>query len=100
NQMGQTQEAAKLGELLKLGTLLQARVNQSPAEALQTVLLLYVPWYPLPAPWSLETWFERAGGDADEDDEGSDDAWQLVVLVQTKAFGALKLSLRMQTAMQ
>lgn len=94
----QGNQAAQLGdskmeELLKLTSQLTNKVQASPMEALNTMMLLYLPWLPLVPPQKLETAFvpsEEEGGGAGNPDEKS---YNLVLYIETNRLGKFQVSL-------
>lgn len=88
SQMTKTGTAAQMGELMNTLTQLIAQAKGSPADALQTTLALYLPYFPLPEPQKFSLGFE----DWLEGESGADDA-QLVLFIETRTLGLFKINL-------
>ncbi len=85
-----TGDSQKMTELLKFTTQLSLRVNTSPMEALNTLILLYIPWYPLVDPQKLELQFESEWGEAEEGEEG--ESYTLVLYLETDTMGKFRIA--------
>lgn len=99
NQAAQMGDA-KMEELLKLTSQLTNKVQSSPMEALNTMMLLYLPWLPLVPPQKLETAFvpsEEEGGGTGNPDETS---YNLVLYIETNRLGKFKVSLNQSNQTQ
>ncbi len=87
NQMSQTKGAQQLTELLVSLGKLSDKIKASPAEAMETMMLLYIPWYPLAAQQKLELSFEFP----EEEGEGGEKDVSAIVYLQTNAWGRFKI---------
>lgn len=84
-----TGDSQKMTELLQFTTQLTARVAASPTDAMNTLILLYIPWYPLVGQQRLEMYFEEGGEDGGGQ-EGAD--YTLVIYVETNTLGKFKIA--------
>ncbi|MBX2861027.1 MAG: hypothetical protein KTR14_07320 [Vampirovibrio sp.] len=93
NQMGYSGDSQTVNHLVQLLSQVAGRVNNSPVDTLNTLLLLYLPWYPLQAPQRLDVAFELGGGE-EEDDSG--EGMALVLYLETVALGKFKMVMRLE----
>ena len=91
--MAYTGDSQQLTELLNQTASVLSRASQSPTDALQTLFLLYIPWYPLELPQRLDLAFERMSGEAEEDDEAPE---ALVVYLETNTLGKFRMAVRLK----
>lgn len=87
NQISQTQAAQQLAELTSGLGKLGEKIKASPQEALETLMLLYIPWYPLAAQQKLELSFEFGGGG---EAAGEKDI-SVVIFLETNTLGRFKI---------
>ncbi len=85
-----TGDSQKFTELLKFTTQLSLRANASPMEALNTLMLLYIPWYPLVDPQKLELQFENGWNEAEEGEDG--ESYTLVLYLETDTMGNFRIA--------
>ncbi len=88
-QMGLTGDSKMMGELLTLTTQLAAKASLTPQDALTNIMLLYLPWYPLPQGQKLQMYFEGSG---DEEESGESVESVLVMLIETRHLGRFKIT--------
>jgi hypothetical protein len=93
-QLVQSQQLARLspgdsnmGEMLTLLGQVGAQVQASPSDALNTLMLLYLPWYPLQPPHEMRL---SLGGQGDEDGENTDESAPIHLYIQTAHLGKMK----------
>ncbi len=84
-----TGDSQKLTELLQFTTQLAARVAASPTDAMNTLILLYIPWYPLVGQQRLEMYFEEGDGEGGGEDGEN---YTLVIYVETNTLGKFKIA--------
>ncbi len=84
----------EMGELMNGLSELAAKTGKSPAEALQSTLTLYLPFYPLHPPQAFSLRFEPPQGD---DEGGGEQAPQLVVYIETLTLGHFRASILTQS---
>jgi hypothetical protein len=83
-----------MGELLSTMSKLSSQVKQSPAQALNTTLLLYLPWYPLAEQQRLTLHFEapEQEGEAKGGKGEANQNAHLVMLLDTNQLGRFKIT--------
>lgn len=87
NQTGETKGAPQVAEMMSTLGKLSEKIQASPKEATETLMLLYIPWYPLAPQQKLEVEFESAGGGEEEAVEEC----SVVLYLQTASLGRFKL---------
>jgi hypothetical protein len=80
----------ELGELMKGLSELTAKTGKAPAEALQSTITLYLPFYPLHPPQAFSLRFEPPNGEGEGSNE---DEPQLVVYIETLTLGQFRASI-------
>lgn len=82
----------QLGDLLKDLSEFSSKAKNSPAEALQTLVSLYLPTYPLQGPQRFFLYFEppKTG------EEAPSETTNLLVFIETLHLGSLKITLSQQ----
>ena len=80
-----------LNDLLQMTTTLTAQVNNSPVEALQTLMVLALPIHPWMQPTPLEVGFKEGGEGSDGEVVGQDAP--LILYLQTVVLGRFKVTL-------
>lgn len=80
----------ELGELMKGLSELAAKTGKAPAEALQSTITLYLPFYPLHPPQAFSLRFEPPNGEGEGSNE---DEPQLVVYIETLTMGQFRASI-------
>lgn len=91
-----------MGELLQAVSELVAKAGNSPTEALQMTIALYLPWYPLEAPQRFHMHFEQLESGGESEESGNEGDFQLVLLLDTLQLGGFKvvIGLLNQTQLQ
>jgi hypothetical protein len=97
SSVSQTAAGQQIAEILGMIGQMSGKVQASPQEALQTLILLYLPWQPLPPRQKFE--LELQAGTYEETG-GEDTASILVLYLQTNTLGRFRLMLEESAAMQ
>jgi hypothetical protein len=88
-------------ELVRLTSQLGGKINMSPPEALNTLMLLYLPWLPLVPPQRLETAFQPSEGEGEGDSgDSGGGAFNLVLFIDTNVLGTFKVSVGLENTTQ
>lgn len=89
--MSQTQGGRQVADLV--GTLgqLNEQIAASPAKALETLMLLYLPWYPLTLPQKLDLTLE---GGHSEGGATDGEAVSITLYLQTNTLGQFKITVK------
>jgi hypothetical protein len=85
--LGQTRNGQQITELVASLGKLAEKIKLSPQDAMETLMLLYIPWYPLTTPQKLELSFEMGEGEGEEGDKDI----SAVVYLETNSLGRFKL---------
>lgn len=80
----------ELGELMKGLSELTAKTGKAPAEALQSTITLYLPFYPLHPPQAFSLRFEPPAGEGEGSGEQEP---QLVIYIETLTMGQFRASI-------
>ncbi len=88
NQMSITDGGRQVADLVSHLGKLTDKINTSPAHAMETLMLLYLPWYPLTPPQRLEVDFEFGEGG---EEGGGEKEFSVVLYLNTNTFGRFKL---------
>lgn len=96
NQMSQTRSGQQIAELVVSLGKLGEKIKLSPKDAMETMMLLYIPWYPLAAQQKLELSFEMGEGG----EEGGDRDVSVVLYIETNSLGRFKLVVKELEALQ
>jgi len=83
-----TNDLAQMKELLGVLSKLSEQVNRSPVDALKTLMLLYIPFYPLTGEQRLNLSF---GWQDDEDSPVENDEPLLILYLQTNHLGRFRI---------
>lgn len=89
-----------MGDLMTLLSQVTSQAKQSPADALQSTLSLYLPYYPLQGPQRFSLHFEDMEGGGED---GGAENKQLVIFIDTITLGQFRISMataRRQTQLQ
>jgi hypothetical protein len=79
-----------MGDLMTLLSQVTSQARRSPAEALQSTLTLYLPYYPLQGPQRFSLQFEPL---EDDEEGGGGESQQLVIYIDTLSLGKFRISL-------
>lgn len=99
--MGAGSGTPQLEEMFKMASAIQQQVNMSPVQALNTMMLLYLP--PLMVPQQIQFRFEPFQGDGEEDGDsggGSGAKYHLVMFMDTANLGKFKVSMGLEKSTQ
>lgn len=83
----QTRSGQQLIDMAATLGKLSEKVKASPTEALETLMLLYIPWYPLATQQKLELSFEMGEGEG----EGGERDVSMVIFLETNTLGRFKI---------
>lgn len=83
----QTQSGQQIAELMVTLGKLGDKIKASPQDAMETLMLLYIPWYPLTSQQKLELSFEMGEGSGED---GEKDV-SAIVYLETNTFGRFKI---------
>ena len=90
-------QPSQLGELLGTMTELLQKAKESPTQALQSTMNLYLPYYPLHPPQAFSLRFEANGeSEADQENAAEPETLHLTLFINTLTLGQLKISLSSQ----
>ena len=87
----QIKNGQQIMELASQMEKLSTKVKESPKHATETLMLLYLPWYPLQNQQKLELGFGFGGGEDDEDVENKEAS--VVLYLDTNTLGRFKVVL-------
>jgi hypothetical protein len=99
--MGAGAGAPQMEEMFKMASAIQQQVNMSPVQALNTMMLLYLP--PLMVPQQIQFRFEPFRGEGEEDGEGGGGGgakYHLVMFMYTANLGKFKVSMGLEKSTQ
>lgn len=95
--MSSGKQSSQLGEMLGTLTELLQKAKESPTQALQSTMSLYLPPYPLHPPQAFTLRFEAGDKSNSEAENASeDDEAQLALFITTLTLGQFKISLAAQ----
>jgi len=94
--LAQTQSGHQLAELTVSMTKLAEKVQTSPERALETLMLLYIPWYPLAGKQMLTLEM----GQGQEGGEESAEDLSVVLFLETNTLGKFKICVQERSRLQ
>ncbi len=85
--ISQTQSGPQVAELVKTLDKMSEKIKQSPMHATETLVLLYLPIYPLVPPQKMDLSFEDGSGG----EEGQERDMSVVMYLETNTLGRFKI---------
>lgn len=91
--MTQSGNSKMMGEMMSTMSKLGIQVASSPADALTTTMMLYLPWYPITAQQKMTLHFEQPKSEGGEGagQNGEEAEAHLVMLLETKNMGNARI---------